>query len=71
MEVTHIIDSKQAIQAELRFRYKTVMAYALKRRFNPNHVENLLKGRTHHSTHPELVKAINADTGADMAAWEK
>lgn len=34
-------------------------------------VMNVLKGFTPHTRHPEIVAKINADTGADLKAWEK
>lgn len=71
MVVTHEIKSRADIEAEIRFRFVNRAQYCLKRNFNPNIVENLLKGKTSTSSNSEIVAKINADTGADMKAWEK
>ena len=34
-------------------------------------VYNLLRGFTPVRVHPDIVQRINADTGADMKAWER
>lgn len=63
--------SRSEIRATIATEFGGMADYCLRSQFKYTVVTNLLRGFTPHSRHPEIVAKINADTGADMKAWEK
>lgn len=63
--------SRGDIRAVISAEFGGLADYCLKSHFKYTVVTNLLRGFTPHSRHPDIIKKINSDTGATMAAWEK
>jgi hypothetical protein len=65
------MNCRQAISIAIRAKYGPLAEYCAMRGLPYTRVVHLLRNGLHGKYNPAIVEQINADTGADMSAWEK
>ena len=71
MSVTIETRTRSDIRMAISVLHGSVSKYCVKRRLEYPVVTNLLNKKVSPARYPDVVAKINADTGADMKAWEK